>query len=283
VEVNKLVDDSGADARKELRTPVTIEVVDEFPDIDDLYVDKRTWKKITDVVVVSADLKGSTKLNFNKHAQTSAQLYQAVTGNMVRIASSFQPDFVDVQGDGIFALYHGDGSFRRALCAAITLKTFSERHLVPAIESSTPDQFPDTGLKVGMAAGILAVKKVGVRGTNEPVWAGKPVNWATKCAAAADRNELIVTRRVFQTFEDNDYVTHSCGCGVGADGERVPDAKTPSELWTTTEVETLPEADVECKLLKSNWCPIHGDDFCAAILEGETRRDDVSRPTTVSS
>jgi class 3 adenylate cyclase len=279
MEVSKILDDAGEHAVKELRTPVEIEEVEQFPAIDDLYVEKRAWKKIQDVVVVSADLKGSTKLNFNKYAQTSTRLYEAVTGNMVRIVSAFEPAFVDIQGDGLFALYHGDGSFRRALCAAITLKTFSERKLVPAIEAEMPERFPETGLKVGMAAGILAAKKVGVRGTNEPVWAGKPVNWATKCAAAADRNQLIVTRRVFQKFEQNDYVTHSCGCGKDPlTGENVPGGATPNELWTTTQVTTLPEADIDCKLLKSSWCPIHGDEFCTAILEGKTRRDDVRRP-----
>jgi hypothetical protein len=76
MEVSKLLEDAGSHAAKELRTPVTIEVVEEFPPLDTLYVEKRTWKKIEDVVVVSADLKGSTKLNFNKFAQTSAQLYE---------------------------------------------------------------------------------------------------------------------------------------------------------------------------------------------------------------
>jgi class 3 adenylate cyclase len=224
-------------------------------------------------------LKGSTKLNFDKFAQTSARLYEAVTGNMVRIVDSFQPEFVDIQGDGIFALYHGDGRYRRALCAAITLKSFSEHKLVPAIEESMSDRFPETGLKVGMAAGILVAKKVGVRGTNEPVWAGKPVNWATKCAAAADRDQLIVTRKVFQKFEDNDYVTHSCTCRTNSvTGERDPDAGTANDLWTDTQVDTLPEEDIDCKLLKSSWCPIHGDEFCTAILEGKTSRPEVNRP-----
>jgi class 3 adenylate cyclase len=279
MEINQILDEAGARATKELSTPVGIEEVDKFPGLDELYIEKRAWKKIKDVVVVSADLKGSTKLNFNKYAQTSAQLYEAVTGNLVRIADTFEPAFVDIQGDGLFALYHGEGSYRRALCAAITLKTFSEHKLIPAIEASMPDRFPETGLKVGMAAGILAAKRIGIRDTNEPVWAGKPVNWATKCAAAADRNQLIVTRRVFQKFEENDYVTHSCGCGKDpVTGERVPGAAAPSELWTTTQVTTLPEEDIDCKLLKSSWCPIHGDEFCTAILEGKTRREDVWKP-----
>lgn len=41
------------------------------------------------------------------------------------------------------------------------------------------------------------VNKVGVRGGNEPVWAGKPVNWASKCDQEADANELIATESVY--------------------------------------------------------------------------------------
>jgi class 3 adenylate cyclase len=276
MQVSKILDETGKQAKKELNTPVEIEEPEDFPDApDELYTEKRIWKKMSDVVVVVGDLKDSTKLSFRQHAQSSARLYEAVTGNMVRIVNEFEPEFVAIQGDGLFALYHGDAAYRRGLCAAITLKSFSERELVPAIESSMGATFPKTGLKVGMAAGILAAKNVGVRATNEPVWAGKPVNWAMKCAGAADRNQLIVTRKVFQKFENNDYVTHSCGCGTNAEGERVPDAKTPIELWTDTQVTTLPEADFDCKLLKSNWCPIHGDEFCTAILDGKTNREDV--------
>jgi hypothetical protein len=99
VEVNKLVQGAGADPRLELRMPVEIEGVGDFPPLDSLYVEKRAWKKIKDVVVVSADLKGSTKLNFDKFAQTSAQLYEAVTVNMVKLISPFDPAFVDIQGD----------------------------------------------------------------------------------------------------------------------------------------------------------------------------------------
>jgi hypothetical protein len=44
------------------------------------------------------------------------------------------------------------------------------------------------------------------------------------------------------------------------------------------QVETLPEEDIDCKLLRSDWCPNHGDEFCTAILDGKTSRSDVVRP-----
>jgi class 3 adenylate cyclase len=273
--VSKLLQDWGAAAEKELKTPVKIVDVDEFPDTDELPLEARRWTRVKDVVVVVADLKDSTKLNFDVYANTSASLYEAVTGNLVRIVDAFDPDFVDIQGDGLFALFHGSRRYERALCAGISIKTFSTDHLAPAIEELMSFRFPKTGLKVGIAAGLLVVKRVGVRGTHEPVWAGKPVNWATKCAGSADCHGLIATQKVFQKFAENDYVTHSCGCTTGLDGTRVSGG-IPRELWVDVPVETLPEDDVRCKRLTSQWCEDCGDEFCNAVLRGDKHRDEVS-------
>jgi class 3 adenylate cyclase len=263
--VNALLNDQHTRARKDLQTPVEIEDVATFPRLTDLYVDKRKWLRIKNVVVVSADLKSSTALSFGKYAQTSARLYEAATGSAVRLMSKFDPQFMDIQGDGIFGLFHGERAFERALCAGITLKSFSIRSLEPMIEELFADGFPDTGFKVGMSAGILVAKKVGVRGTNEPVWAGKPVNYAVKCAGKADRHQLIATANVYEKFVGNDYVTHSCGC---------PDS-LPQPLWVDVQVDKLGKHS-QCKLLPVGWCAKHGDEFCSAILDGKRRRDDVT-------
>lgn len=265
IKVNPLLDEQHDCAKKDLQEPVEIEDVDTFPKPEDLYVDRRKWLRIENVVAVSADLKDSTALNFNKYAKTSARLYEAATGSGVKLMAKFDPQFMDIQGDGMFGLFHGERAFERALCAGITLKSFSARSLEPLIEELFSDRFPDIGFKVGMSAGVLVAKKVGVRGTNEPVWAGKPVNYAVKCAGRADRHELIATANVYEKFKDNDYVTHSCGCPSGI----------PTPLWQDVEVEKLGKHS-QCRLLQVGWCSIHGDEFCAAILDGKKRRDDVS-------
>ena len=84
----------------------------------------------------------------------------------------------------------------------------------------------------------------------------------------------MVTRKVFQKSENNDYVTHSVRVPESSDGEMV-DGHVPQLLWADTRAETLPEEDIDCKLLTSNWCPNHGDEFSAAILAGKTNREDV--------
>jgi class 3 adenylate cyclase len=257
-------------AEKDLKTTVEVIETDHIPSLDEMYVEARKWRRVKNVVAVSADLKDSTSLNFDKYVNTSARLYEAATGSAVAIFTRFSPGFMQVQGDGMFVLFHGDHALERAFCAAASLKTFSERHLVPMIHELFSDSFPETGYKLGMASGIIAVKKVGVRGTNEPVWAGRPVNWATKCAQKADQHELVVTSPIYDKLGSNDYITHSCSCGV------------PTPLWTDVAVEKLGKHS-QCRLLKSKWCTTHGDEYCQAILDGKRDRDDIPASTSLAA
>lgn len=264
--VNALLAEQAGLAREDLTTAVEIIDTNTFPSVDDLYSEVRKWYRMRNVVAVSVDLKNSTALSVReRYAQTSARLYEAATGSAVRLVSRFAPQFIDIQGDGLFALFHGARAFERAFCAGVTIKTFSEQSLEPLIQAHFAREFPETGFKVGIASGVLVAKKVGIRGTNEPVWAGKPVNFAVKCGGKADRHELIATSTVYEKLADNDYITHSCGCSSSG---------VPVELWTDTEVEKLGKHS-SCKLLRTRWCTIHGDEFCAAILDGKKHREDV--------
>lgn len=283
--VSQLLAAAEKSAREELSSKVTITDIDHIPAVSELAVDEREWLRIEDVFVVVADLKGSTKLNFKKHAETGARIFEASTGNAVSIAEQFGPGFIDVQGDGFFALYHGTRAAQRALATAITVKTFGELGLLEAladhVDAATITRtaverksasgevelldLPDTGYKVGMASGRLLSKHVGTPEWHEPVWAGKPVSWAAKCAQKADAHELIVMERVFKKFENNDYITHSCDCNL-----------PPKNLWEDIEVEGFEEQpDEKFKVLRSKWCEVCGDRFCAALLAGQTDRETV--------
>ncbi len=271
--INDLIAETGEDTRFELtNAPVEVEDRDTFPSEDEIFSVKRRWLRIENVVVLVGDLVNSTKLSLGRHLKSTARIYEASTGGAIRIVNDdrFEPDFIDIQGDGFFALFHGDLAFQRAICAGITLKTWSERHLVPEIKARMGERCPETGFKVGMAAGTLVVKNVGKpRKSQEPVWAGKPVNWAYKCAQAATRHQLVVTEKVWQRVYDNDYLRFSCG-GSETHGEG-----SPVDLWSGTIVDALGEAGHDCHLLGSGWCPMCGDDFCDAVLAGKTRRSEV--------
>ncbi|MGY4647682.1 adenylate/guanylate cyclase domain-containing protein [Mycobacterium sp. URHB0021] len=234
------------------------------------------WFRTDDVVACFADLKNSTQLSVGKHPRSTAAIYRAASGNATRVMHDFDADFIQIQGDGVFGLFWGDAAVERAVCAGVTVKTFSEKHLEPALSSKWPDA-PITGFKVGVATGRVLVKNIGTPrnpAEQEPVWAGKPVNYAAKAAQQADRGELIVSGSVWLAIEANDYLTTSCGHGV--DGGTAPQ---PSTLWRDVTIEKLGHDDDEAagRLLTACWCDLCGPEFVAAILNGETVRPEANQ------
>lgn len=261
----KSLDDN---VRAELdRTPEV--VIDDDVDVGSIPIEARRWHKLSDALAVVADLKNSTQLGTGKQDRSTASIYEASTGNIVGIFDKFGADFIAIQGDGAFALFWGDKRFERALCAGITFKTFSEG-MVERLEKKWPT-IPETGFKVGVAASRLLVKRVGTprnRAQQEPVWAGKAVNYAAKAAQSADRHTLVVTGSVWDVVEKNDYLAVSCSCGNGPG----------LGIWSDVEIDRLPEGDRESmgRALKASWCTIHGAEYCAAVLNGKRHRDDAN-------
>ena len=236
-------------------------------DLSALKIDKREWHLVEDVVAVAADLKSSTRIGLNKKPASTASIYEASTGGVVDIFGEFDADFIDIQGDGAFALFWGDKRLERAVCAGITVKTFSELSLVKRLTAKWPDDLPETGLKVGIAVSPLLVKRVGIPRTDhqEPVWAGNAVNYATKAAQHADRHQMIVTGSVWDWISKNDYFAVSCPC-----------SGTTASLWQDVRIGNMPGDDGERdgKLLSSLWCVNHGAAYCDAVLAGESVRSD---------
>ena len=117
---------------------------------------------------------------------------------------------------------------------------------------------------MGVAAGRLAVGSVGVRGASEPIWPGKPVNWAFKCSGTADRHQVIVTERVFdRVIQANEYLLRPCYLPGHWHGNWPSGSNgVPSRSIR------LPGSAVSCA--GSRRCPEVADDFCQALLEGET-------------
>jgi class 3 adenylate cyclase len=267
VDLPGLLDELDDAVKTELAS--TPEVVDkgDHLDVDDLPITARRWHKLTDAVAVVADLKNSTKLGTGKWAASTASIYEASTGGIVKIFDQFDADFLAIQGDGAFALFWGERRYERALCAGITVKTFS-RDMVIRLEKKWSD-LPETGFKVGVASSRLLAKRIGTPrnpSQQEPVWAGKAVNYAAKAAQGADQHELIVTGSVWDIVEKNDYLAVSCSCGTG-----------PSlDIWTDIEIERLPDGDPEAqgRLLTACWCDTHGEEYCGAVLDGKRQRED---------
>lgn len=226
------------------------------------------WFRVENVVAVFIDLKGSTQLSVGRYPASTAAIYRAAMKNTVKILREFSADFIQVQGDGAFGLFWGERAVERGVCAGITAKTFSRDTLEKRLAAKWP-KAPETGFKVGIAEGSVLVKKVGTpRNPNEqePIWAGKPVNYAAKAAQQADRGELIVTGSIWLRIEDNEFLTVSCGHGTDGTGL--------SSLWTDVEIEKLTHDTDEAagRMLDACWCHECGATFVNSILAGETAR-----------
>jgi class 3 adenylate cyclase len=259
-------------AKTELDSTPVVEDWDGSLDVSTLPIIARRWVKVPDVVAVVADLKNSTKLGTGKWAASTASIYQAATGGVVDVFNQFSADFIQIQGDGAFALFWGNIRYERAMCSGITIKTFSV-DLVSRLEKKWP-MTVETGFKVGVASGRVLVKRIGTPrnpAQQEPIWAGKPVNYAAKSAQCADRHELIVTGSVWDRIESNDYLAISCGCNNGG--------KPSTSIWSDMTIERVPEDDPERegRRLFATWCKVHGADFCAAVMAGKKNRSDVGQ------
>lgn len=239
----------------------SVQVRNEIPDTSQIPIkDPLHWLKIPGVICVYVDMLGSTKLSAKKHEHGTARAYQLYTGTAVDIFHSFEAPYIDVRGDGVFALFDEEKPFR-AIAAAVTFKTFAHEEFCPKVNE-------ELGIEIGSHIGVdqktVLVKKIGLMRYEDrtdrqnEVWAGKPVNMAAKLASISQNNELIVSDRYYSNIQDK-LVTHSCGCG-SEDGQ-------PNLLWSEVDLAEDERFDFDLGYrLGSIWCSKHGSEYCEAIL-----------------
>ena len=238
------------------------------------------WNQIRNVTAIFADLKESTALNADNSPKDAAFAYTYFIRAMAVILERFGADYVDIQGDGIFGLFGGEGSSNCAAACAITMKTEIDRTVSVQFDKDTN---VDWKLRAGIGVdiGTLLVRRLGLRGAKQnEVWAGKPVNMASKLSSQADSNQLMVSDRVFVQYEKYAELRRrallwSCGCSGDTEGSGL-DAPIGSTscLWTQELAPDDLGLDFEMVYkLESSWCRIHGPEFCEAIVTGK-RVDD---------
>lgn len=261
--------------KNDLGNKIEIRSDNNFPNFDDIQGSGYKWTKLEDVVVVVADLKNSTKLGTGKHDQSTARIYNASTQRGVELLKSFDPRFIDIQGDGFFGIFHGDNKYKRAIVSGMMLAHFSKYILEPKISKFVGPDGPKTGLKIGIASGRVITKPIGVLGSVRPVWAGKPVNYASKLSEAADCHQIITTETIYnKIIGGSDYLKQPCYHSRHPKQD-VFDNINYGEAWRVKRIESLP---VTCVMRDVPWC--QGDEngketaeeFANAVLNNQTDR-----------
>lgn len=234
-----------------------------IPDTTAIPIENKThWFRIPDVICVFVDMLGSTKLSAQKYDQTTARAYRLFTGTAVRLFSQFESPYIDLKGDGIFALFDS-GQVHRALAAAVTFKTFAKEEFTPRVQKQTDVM---VGCHIGIDQKTVLVRKLGFkryRGRTDrqnEVWAGRPVNMASKLASMSKDKELIVSDRFYSNIK-SEKALKSCGCPSG----------TKTDLWSELDVDSDKKFDFsKVYLLTSCWCSTHGSEYCDEILKADT-------------
>ena len=241
----------------------SIQTVNTIPDTSDIPIQNQShWLRIPNVICVYVDMKDSTRLSAEAQDRTTAGAYQLFTGTAVRLFSAFGAPYIDVRGDGVFALFNQDQP-HAALAAAVTFKTSAKEVCVPKIRNKTA---VEVGSHIGIDQKTVLVRKMGLKrygsrtDRQNEVWAGKPVNMAAKLASLSDNDELLASSRFFSNLED-ERVLLSCGCSDGCPGG------TRACLWSEKDLSQDERFDFQVAYsLKTNWCRIHGREYCEAIL-----------------
>lgn len=264
-QLSEILADVKKDARENIigKNPEVIQSgLGESLDLDSAYITAKKWHKIDDVVAVWADLRGSSQLTHHfPNAQTVAGIYEGATGTLTSIYQDIGSDYLQVQGDGVLAIFFGDKRYERAVCAAITIKTMSSV-IADLISTKSQGTILKSGYKIGVSSSSILVKKMGTeRRANHQalVWAGNAVNYAVK--ASEEDKSLVITRSVWEAIKNNDYLTISCGCKNSF--------LNHSALWENIKISKILKATEKYgKSLATDWCVNCGNTFMNEILNG---------------
>lgn len=248
---------------KEKIGSLLVKELDVIPLEDEMALEVGMWYRIKDVVSLYIDMEDSTELTNENYINVSAKIHQLFTGSLIDILKEFGARFIDIKGDGGFALWKEQFGSVKALLAGVTFKTSVEKNLQSYVKSQITNW--KVSSKIGIVKGTVLVKKVGTRDTqdkkfNWAVWVGKPVSLSAKLSDIANSDTVLVTENVFSDFsiplELRNYLIMSCGCPHG----------TKVNLWQE-RIDLKDKFSMKIFELKSKWCDIHGQDYLNNALK----------------
>ena len=224
-------------------------------------------------VCLYIDLDNSSGLSFEHHPKVMAKIYDYFTQNIVDIITGepFDAAYIDIKGDGVFGIFEGEKAAIRAFNAGLTFKTFFEKHIRPKFQKDG-ELF---NCKLAISKDKILVKKIGLRGNNNEVWAGRVVNNAAKLAS--------LTKSIYANNKNIDPSVHSLlvisgkvhdeligqapilqnHCGHDPRGNTAP--KTPAWVSVDCSMDSSVYDNVAW-YAQSIWCDICGDKYFSEVL-----------------
>lgn len=244
---------------------------------DDAYLNSPTWLGgDKEFVCLFIDLDNSSKLSFKKHPPTMAKIYDYFTQNIVDILSErgVNADYIDIKGDGAFGIYEGENAVFKAMCAAVTFKTFFDGYIRPKFQTS--DSI--INCKLAIDKDKILVRKLGKKGdkNNNEVWAGRVVNNASKLSSLSkeiytlqnigitnkEQSLLIISDKVYTELLKREKFT-IFSCGHDTKGNVRPVGKLWKEMDCSNNENVYSN---KVWYISSGWCKLCGDSYMSNIL-----------------
>jgi len=228
------------------------------------------WLRIDGPICVYVDMAGSTQLSATVHPNSTARIYRYYVGTAIKLFDELGASYIDVSGDGVFAMFNKDQP-HTALSAAVTFKTFFSEVFKKKVGDSTSAKI-NLGNHIGIDQRTILVKRIGLRRLNgrndkqNEVWAGKTVNMAAKLASLRNDNKVVVSDRFYNNLT-HEGALKSCGCdGSGnVSGEK-------SSLWTSIDLaeDSNFDFDIGYELNTNGWCKVHGSETINNLLSEDS-------------
>jgi class 3 adenylate cyclase len=157
-----------------------------------------------EAAMLFVDIRQSSAITESFRLQTAAKMIRAYCDGSVRIIHFNQGSVRSFNGDGMLAVFIGDRKANNAVKAAMNLAWFAQEVLRPKFQRyfrrNSAARAVAGGFRIGCGVdvGELFAVRVGIGGTNDIAWVGRPTNAAAKLAAIArPPRSILITREVY--------------------------------------------------------------------------------------
>lgn len=246
---------------------VVVEDTNEIPHTSDIPgTETNKWLRINGPICVYADMANSTQMSATNHPTSTAKIYRFYTNTAVMLFNSLGASYIDIKGDGVFAMFDGTKP-HMALVAAVSFKTFFADVFKVHVNEFTKNKV-NIGNHIGIDQRTILVKKLGLRKYGQrsdkqnEVWAGRTVNMAAKLGALYSDNRIVVSDRFFNNLSHPGAI-YSCGC---PDGDK-------DRLWRELDLSDDENFDFdEAYYLPDycNWCKEHGSQTLRDVMSADS-------------
>lgn len=225
------------------------------------------WVEIPNIAVAFVDLVGSSKIDFRSHKATSATIYELFTGTLVDTMWLMGADYIDVKGDGVFAIFTGQAACAKAFLATVSFRTACELYIKPLVKTRTNNAV-NIMSRSGISFGDTIVKRIGRRGSNNEVWAYRTVNETAKLSSLAEPGRLVIGADAFNILSKSDAITYTCGCETNTTDDDIPRG-AKSYVWNQLDSSRLGNSGIKeaYELRCLRWCKNHGAQYFKIIAD----------------